>query len=341
MSMTVIIVSVLTKSVAATENTGNSADSAQTAILTLSSYVKDAVSPEAAASAAINPTGAGSVCWGSTNVTSQEGVVTNGWPSGGDETQLNETTGVIFAHDFDMEFCGYASDVSASNAPNVYEIFVNTVKSATSPGCTANNYCPVDIWNYGSSYATNDYAPAWPHDVPTCTPPGSCGNLVASIGRVWCDQACQQLGIACSSINATTNSALSNGITSLPANYSTLCPSGYSGTPPLFNYYTDAGTSAPNWNWVNAYTNSSSMPPNVNTAAIATTCAAGSPANTTPAAACGPMDMYSPGDDLTLETIQCIVLNMTVLGPDNPSNTSAKSSSVQITNQVWLRDLSQ
>jgi hypothetical protein len=51
--------------------------------------------------------------------------------------------------------------------------------------------------------------------------------------------------------------------------------------------------------------------------------------------------MYSPGDDLTLETIQCIVLNMTVLGQDNPSNTSAKSSSVQITNQVWLRDLSQ
>ena len=42
-----------------------------------------------------------------------------------------------------------------------------------------------------------------------------------------------------------------------------------------------------------------------------------------------------------MQTIQDIVLNMTVLGQDNPSSTSAKQSSVQITNQILMRDLAQ
>jgi hypothetical protein len=51
------------------------------------------------------------------------------------------------------------------------------------------------------------------------------------------------------------------------------------------------------------------------------------------------MDVYSPVDAQTLQNVQCVILNMTVLGQNNPANTSSKSSSVNITDQVWLRGL--
>ena len=333
LGMTVVIVGVLTKNVAATENTGTSADYAQSAVLTLSSYVRDAVSPTNAASAALTPASI-TACWGSSPITTTEGSTAYGWPSLGSETQLNETTGVIYAHDFDMAFCGYGSDSVAGSptAPSVYEIFVNPVKSASSPGCTANNYCPVDIWDYGTSYQTSYYPQTWPHGLPTCNGASPCGSLVGSIGQAWCDQACQQFGVACSSII----SAAANGISSLPTNYGTFCQAGQAWTPPLFNYYTSAGdpAGATSLNWVNAYTIGPS-PPYINTTTNVTACQAGS------AASCGPMDMYSPADEVTMQTIQDVVLNMTVLGQGNPSNPSAKPSSVQITDQILLRDLSQ
>jgi hypothetical protein len=49
--------------------------------------------------------------------------------------------------------------------------------------------------------------------------------------------------------------------------------------------------------------------------------------------------MYSPADAQSLQDIQGILLNMTVLGANNPASTSAKSSSVNMTDQVWLRNL--
>jgi hypothetical protein len=337
LGMTVIIVGVLTKNVAATENTGTSADYAQSAILTVSSFVKDAVSPTAAASASLNQVPISSTCWGSSDVTSEEGNSVDGWPSPGDETELNQTTGIIFAHDFDLEFCGYGSDSVSASAltPNVYEIFVNAA-----PGMCTNNYCPVDIWDYGNSpyQKTYEYASAWPHGLPSCNgvTPCAIGNLVGTVGKVWCDQACQQVGIACSSIN----SASTNGLSALPTNSATLCPANYAGTPPLFNYYTSEGDplGATSLNWVNAYTMTSLnplIPPNVNVNSNVSAC---QPAST---ASCGPMDLYSPADDLNMQTVQDIVLNMTVLGQDNPNSTSAKPSSVQITNQILMRDLAQ
>jgi hypothetical protein len=323
MSMTVIIVSVLTKNVANTANTGVSTDAAQTAVTTLASYVQGAVSPVGAFDA-YPGTPIASTCWGISNSSSYEGSSANGWPVS-TEPELNQTTGIIYAHDYDLEFCGYGADASGSSnqTPNVYEIYVSNV------GCTANNYCPVDVVSYGnSSYSTNDYA-------------AHAGTLVASIGRVWCDKACQQLGISCASINDALAEGL--GTAQLPSNYATLCPPGYSGSPPLFNYYTSTGTTGnvDPLNWVNAYTNSASIPANVN---VPTTSPGNCVATASPTfnvASCGPLDMYSPNDEQAIQYIQSIVLNMTVLGQDNPSNTSAKITSVQIEDQVWLRNLSE
>jgi len=138
--------------------------------------------------------------------------------------------------------------------------------------------------------------------------------------------------------------ATAEGLTSLPSNYATLCPAGYAGTPPLFNYYTSAGIGSnpaspnPSLNWTNAYTNASTNPPNVVTSTSVTS-ACVTNATTFVVASCGPMDVYSPVDAQTLQNIQCVILNMTVLGQNNPASTSAKSSSVNLTDQVWLRDL--
>jgi hypothetical protein len=349
LGMTIVIVGVLTKSVANTTNTGTSADVAQSTLLSLSSYVNGAVSPTSGAVADLQPSQVTSLCWGSNAVSTQQNSDSDGWSPTYNATQLNETVGVIYAHDFAMEFCGYGPDGAGSGSdgslPNVYEIFVNVAA-----GCTANNYCPLDIENLTpfnsatqtqTAYSsTTDYPTA---DVPPSSPPA--GTIIGSIGRVWCDQACRQLGISCQSINLAYTNYTSAGMTPppLPAGYNTLCPAGYSGTPPLFNYYTNAGVGNlaspnPSLNWTNAFTNSSTIPPNVVTSTSVTSpCVTN--ATTFVAASCGPLDMYSPVDAQTLENIQCVVLNMTVLGQDNPSAATSKSSSVNITGQVWLRDL--
>ena len=105
---------------------------------------------------------------------------------------------MIYAHDFNMEFCGYGSDVSGSAAsalPSVYEIFVNT-------GACSNNYCPLDIVSYGSgSFPTSDYEPANPL---------TAGTLVGSVGRVWCDTACRTLGVSCWSIDAAAGQGMAD-----------------------------------------------------------------------------------------------------------------------------------
>ena len=63
-------------------------------------------------------------------------------------------------------------------------------------------------------------------------------------------------------------------------------------------------------------------------------------ANGTTAVQCaGPLDLYSFDDSTYVDDIHTMVLNMTVLGQDNPSNSSASKTSVQITDQVWLRSL--
>jgi hypothetical protein len=325
LSMTVIIVGVLTKNVANTTNTGVSTDAAQTAITTLASYVQGAVSPVGAFDAYPGTTIA-NTCWGISNSSSYEGSSANGWPVS-TEPQLNETTGIIYAHDYDLEFCGYGADPSGSSnqTPNVYEIYVNTT------ACTSNRYCPVNVVSYGSflNGSTSDYA-------------AHAGTIVATIGRVWCDKACQQLGVSCTSIN----NAITEGLTAaqLPTNYASLCPTGYTGSPPLFNYYTSSGNATGSsiaLNWVNAYTNANSIPVNVNVPVTAPGTCVATAAPTFSVASCGPLDMYSPNDEQPIQFIQSIGLNMTVLGQDNPSSTSAKVTSVQIEDQVWLRNLSQ
>ena len=88
MTMTVIIAGVLTKNVAATANTGTSADAAQTAIQTLASYVSGAVPPVSAASAELSPYSTSQInrahfsVLGRLQCHNQEGTTDYGWPSG-------------------------------------------------------------------------------------------------------------------------------------------------------------------------------------------------------------------------------------------------------------------
>jgi hypothetical protein len=181
--------------------------------------------------------------------------------------------------------------------------------------------------SYGTgSFATNylDYEPANPLTT---------GTLVASVGRVWCDTACQTLGVSCWSIDTAATQGMATS--SLPTNYTSLCAGPETAhTPPLFSYFPSTGATngATALNWVNAYSVS------------------GVPAvNLTPTSSClsnnilcaGPIDLYSFDDSTYVDQINTIVLNLTVLGQDNPANAdgSGSKTSVQITDQVWLRSL--
>jgi hypothetical protein len=361
LSMSLVIVTVLTKNVARTTNTGTSADAVQSALQTLESYVSGVDSPIGGAEAELQPQQISNICWGSSPVSAEEAStdLANGWTGSNYNASVNQTLGIIYARDFSMIYCGYGADEygAATMAPSLYEIYVNT---STPGSCTNtninsdNDYCLLQIVDLSytasgspTSYTTSDYPDLSTSQVPPALPPVQ-SLVVSTIGRVWCDAACRQLGISCSSMA----NAQINGLT-VPSNYSTLCPSGYSGTPPLFNYYTSAGVGStsngsltnPSMNWLNAYINSQSTPQNVNTSSsITTTCLnlSNPTATLTPQelASCGPLDMYSPADAQSLQEIQCILLNITVLGANNPSSTSAKSTSVTMSDQVWLRNLS-
>ena len=115
MAMTVIIVTVLTK---------NAPRPPKTRVRRLtrhrlrwsarSYYVRDAISPVTAAAANLGTVSTTSPCWGTSPVSSQEYQGLNGWPSAGTSTsQLNEILGVVYAHDFNMEFCGYRPETAA------------------------------------------------------------------------------------------------------------------------------------------------------------------------------------------------------------------------------------
>ncbi len=130
------------------------------------------------------------LCWGNHPVATQEGTVADGWPSGASTTELNESLGIVFAHDFSMEFCGYGADSrsGSQNIPNIYEILVNT------SSCASNNYCPVDIVNFGNAnYSVNEYDSANASQLWV----GRGGHRTSMVRR-----ACQQLGVSCQSIDS-------------------------------------------------------------------------------------------------------------------------------------------
>ena len=73
---------------------------------------------------------------------------------------------MIYAHDFNMEFCGYGSDVSGSLALNFSR--ASTRSSSTPVRALEELYCPLDIVSYGSApFQTSDYEPANP--LTACT----------------------------------------------------------------------------------------------------------------------------------------------------------------------------
>lgn len=239
LAMTTIIVVTVQNSTNTTVASGQATERATYDLNDLAGYIRGAVSPNAAYEAADNLAGT-DPCWGANPISPGESITAD-WPTADVPTPIeSDSYGIIVAHDYDLEFCGYPA---GSDTPQVYEISMGCPTPTPSAG-----YCTVSVVSYGTSYsASSDYQ----------SPDN--GTVVETIKNVWCDTVCQaQVGtplteggsdaVSCSTYNAAKTYA--------PVGYTYTftgtVPSSCSGagnptasavnTPPLFTYY---GASTP------------------------------------------------------------------------------------------------
>ena len=220
----------------------------------------------------------------------------------------NENLGIVYAHDFAIEFCGVTPQ-AANAVPDVYEAYVNT------GACTAASICPLNLVNFGSTYLSACSSSACPAYAPA-TPATVTGATSVPIANVWCDSYCQ-LGEACSTaITMGANFTAPSGWSTSGCTSSTVATT----TPPMFNYYA-----------VSSSGSGSSL--NVGTNCPATTCPNGSStkifAN----------DLYNSGDAARLNSINFVKLNITVPQTANQSKISLNSNTVTTTYQVKMPGL--
>ncbi len=232
LGMSVVILSVVVQTTTTGINEGQTADSVQTGLQSLSAYLTDMTTPQNAATASASyatPLTAASTCWGTENPQTGQAVT-----SGVEPQYMN----VDFAWDFAMQFCAYPPG-SNSSSPHVYEAFVN--KST----CNSSNMCTLQVLDFGSAFASSQTTC---DDATTCTmyplqpqvtsgstlapqtTPAGTSSVVYSLHNVWCDSFCQS-GVSCQTDLAESLSVA--GCSSSTVN---------STTPPIFNYYTQGTT---------------------------------------------------------------------------------------------------
>jgi len=226
---------------------GQSASTAQSAVDTMSLYLRGAVTPANWATSNDDSTTVKG-CWSSSTVTDPTSTgltkptpvsyyppVTSSTATAGGARY--ETTGkyvvpapantaIIVAHDFDLVFCAYKPLASAASPPHVYRLWIDpsTCRPAAGPqpgnGLT-DDICTLVLEDLGTSATCSQWTPAGPVagsvSGGTCTSPVGKRVLAHS---VWCSITCQE------DVKGT-----------LPVGTP-------SSTPPLFTYYTSgsAGT---------------------------------------------------------------------------------------------------
>lgn len=234
----ILLTTIANQSTAALQ-TGQSNEAAAVAMQTIQGYLHDAVTPNNAAQSAgaTLPLGTtGSYCWN------------NSFPGSGTSWMAANqppTYGIIVAHDYDLEFCGYPQGSGYTGTPHVYEIFMNY---STCKG----DQCDVDIVDFGTTYSTSDYDTSG-----SCltASPATC-KLVAAIHHVWCDTQCQATGngtvdsirgISCytyalASVTPASGSCANATLQPDPRNDN--YPNALAYSPPLFTYFSESTTNA-------------------------------------------------------------------------------------------------
>ncbi|MHB8218723.1 MAG: PulJ/GspJ family protein [Acidimicrobiales bacterium] len=203
---------------------GQSASTAQSAVDTMSLYLRGAVSPANWATSNDDSTTVKG-CWNSSTVTdptstgltaptpvSYSPPVTSvagspGHTGGG--ALFRGTTGkytipapantaIIVAHDFDVVFCGYKPEASATATAHVYRLWIDpsTCKPAPGPapgGGLTDDICTLVLEDLGTSATCSTWTPAGPTEGSisggTCTAPVGKRVLAHS---VWCSVTCQE-----------------------------------------------------------------------------------------------------------------------------------------------------
>lgn len=177
-----ITVNAITKVTVANNQLGTSSQAAQVNLNEIHELIGTTSSPTTAYLAA-SLTSSSYACWGwDTAANSKDpGNQTNAPANlAYNVAGLSEPFGVVVAHDFEYEFCGFRPN---SSVPHVFDIRIDTTTCGGSPYCTLKIY---DYGQYGDGTAGNGV-----------------GKVIYTIPNVWCDQTHCQNGSAGTGTNDT------------------------------------------------------------------------------------------------------------------------------------------
>lgn len=329
LSMTTVIVSVVSQQSTSQLNQGRATETAEVALTSIAQYLQGAVSPMAAynaeqGNAAENNYPSTGYCWNetypgpSTSLQSPLIVSSSFW-TGNSESYNNNTVkevdpstlSIIYAHDYDIEFCGYPP---GSTTPAVYEIYLNESTCTNS----TYGYCTVDVVKY--TVTTTGTCSSWANLYHQ--PTGSCASVVGQIPDVWCNAGCQ------SAVTQGTGQTTYESCWSyLPGNQTV--PSACTGvstsnespfTPPLFQYFGASGDTGES-------INSAAEP-------LDLYC-------TNHAGACSPSASIDDTPNLVDADIQSVEIDLTVLtGAGSSVPTHQVSPGTTVTDYLSLENLS-
>ncbi len=169
------------------------------------------------------------------------------------------TQAIIYAHDYDIQFCSYTA---SSSTPHVYEIFIDFSSCQTTGGGAIYGYCNLDVVDDGA-FPAGTLFPAADYNNHSCA---TC-KIVDVVPKVWCDSACQDTATTYGAVphascwdylpktssgaaqtpppTPSTTQALPTGSPSYPSNCAGINSANEAGyTPPLFQYFSSGAGAA-------------------------------------------------------------------------------------------------
>jgi hypothetical protein len=309
--VTTLVLQSLAQTADTTTRLSNSTTNVQLAIQQVEEYLSGAVAPNTAAASSGQ---AGSSkqysisssypCWGS-----------NQPVSGGGSLTVAETTAIIVAHDYDIEFCGYVPGSAAPHVPHVIRVYMTTPCNTELHTCTLAlaDYTKINTGFSACTTSTTSCTSYNTYTVTSTTKP----STVLTISNVQCDTYCYNALSLDGTSTGASNSAYNVANSAISCNDQTTTTCTSTATPPMFSYYASGGPTASGSGSASGAMNPSALPL---------------------------MDVASSSTSVSnptnLQAINSVLFDMTVAGTSAPGgNTTKRSPSTTVSDQIYFPSL--
>jgi hypothetical protein len=323
--ITTLVLSTLSNTQDTTARLSNSTENVQLGLAQVEQYIGGVVSPNTAASSSTlagsskaYTLGTSYPCWGSSQPNSN---------ASGGQLPVAETSAILIAHDYDFEFCGYVTGTTAPHVPHVIRIFMTT------PCSTTLHTCTLEVADYtklatGFTSCTASSSSCTFYNTYTASGIAGVPKVLLTIPNVACDTYCYNASSLDGTTNgpSTANATTTNDAIACVDQASTTC--GSSATPPLFSYYGTSGPTASGAGSPSGALNPSGFP-------LMDVASNNSGAGCSPTPAAG-----KTSDCETLQALQSVLLDLSIVGNNSPGHSTTKSSpSTNVADLIYIQSL--